>query len=43
LFAARAFKYADTLTVTQQGFVEVVDAAGIFGQEGLEKLVRRFR
>ena len=43
LFAARSLKYADSLTMTQQGFVEVVDAAGIFGQESLEKLVRGLR
>ena len=35
--AARAFKHAHALPVPQQGFVEIVDGAGILRQESLQK------
>ena len=39
LFAARTLEDADALAVTQEGFVEVVDAASVVGQQGLQEFV----
>jgi hypothetical protein len=40
LFAAGALKDADTLPMTEQGLVEIVDAARVLRQESLQEVVR---